>query len=224
MSFVFVEVGARKGAKRFQGKDVRYYGFEPAPASYFTIQQNPNYGYAKVFRCALADQAGTRLFYETQHPGCSSLLKPNQAIIAKFDHREAWGRDIWNRRVLVPQRCPFADHFQIVGSYYVQTRTLDDVCQAEGIDHIDYLQLDTQGSELQVLRGAVNILQKTDKVGIEMELIPLYQDQPLMDDLWCFLKTQGFRLLSAGNEVYAREKGTGARVMVSLDGVFGRMS
>ena len=40
----------------------------------------------------------------------------------------------------------------------VQTKTLDDFCLDENIENIDVLKMDTEGSELNILKGAIKLL------------------------------------------------------------------
>jgi hypothetical protein len=71
--------------------------------------------------------------------------------------------------------------------------TLDDLCQKEKIENIDFLQIDVQGADLDVLQGAIDTLQETVvAIEIEVEFSPLYQDQPLFADVDRFLRREGF--------------------------------
>ena len=53
-------------------------------------------------------------------------------------------------------------------SFDVRTDTIDNFCNEQGIDFIDILKIDTEGSELEVLNGANNMLNKTNIVLIEV--------------------------------------------------------
>ncbi|OWY65472.1 hypothetical protein B7486_41840 [cyanobacterium TDX16] len=54
----------------------------------------------------------------------------------------------------------------------VDVVTLDEFCQTEGIDCINYLKIDTEGGDLEVLKGAVNLLteQRIDCVQVEASM------------------------------------------------------
>jgi len=56
------------------------------------------------------------------------------------------------------------------------------------------LKIDTQGYEAEVLRGAAQLLKHALGVQMEMSLLPLYERQPLMRDLWSMLEAVGFEL------------------------------
>ena len=59
----------------------------------------------------------------------------------------------------------------------------------------DILKLDTQGSELEILRGGVQTLQRVGLVEVEVEFTPLYDGQPLFGDVASFMAGHGFELL-----------------------------
>ena len=59
---------------------------------------------------------------------------------------------------------------------------------------IDLLKIDTQGSELDVLKGAGDLLNNTSYIECEVEFVPLYKDQPLFQDIEDYLKSYNFKL------------------------------
>jgi FkbM family methyltransferase len=79
----------------------------------------------------------------------------------------------------------------------VDVRTLDELVPAAGLDGvIDLLKIDTQGAELQVLRGATAILPRVRIIWTEVSFRALYEGSALFPDVHAFLGTQGFRLYS----------------------------
>lgn len=91
---------------------------------------------------------------------------------------------------------PLAAHFnnlkpllEVVERVPVRTVRLDDI---EQVSHADYLKLDTQGAEADVLRGARRVLEEILVVYTEVEFIPLYKDQALFGDIDALLRSQGF--------------------------------
>ena len=50
----------------------------------------------------------------------------------------------------------------------VKTESIDNFCSRKKIENIDVLKIDTEGTELEVLIGAKNILSKTDIILIEV--------------------------------------------------------
>jgi hypothetical protein len=74
------------------------------------------------------------------------------------------------------------------------TATLDDLIATQDIPSPDFFSLDTQGSELEILRGSPQALFSTLGLVSEAEFLPLYQDQPLSGELTEFLLNSGFIL------------------------------
>jgi FkbM family methyltransferase len=79
-----------------------------------------------------------------------------------------------------------------------------------------YLKLDTQGSELAVLRGAEHALRRAELVEAELSLVPLYDRGPLFGEIIDFLRERDFDLISV--EGIDEEPETGH--MLQLDAIF----
>jgi len=110
-----------------------------------------------------------RRFYECQNPLTSSLYHPNDAMLAKFSC------------ISLP----------VVAEHDIQTHRLDDLSE---IEDIDYLKLDVQGAELDIILGAPRLLRDTVLVHTEVEFIPMYTDQPLFGDIDVALRKAGLWL------------------------------
>lgn len=117
---------------------------------------------------ALGDGRARR-FYECQNPLTSSLYRPNAAMLEKFSC------------ISLP----------VVGEHDIQTHRLDDLAE---IQDIDYLKLDVQGAELDIILGAPRLIQSTLLVHTEVEFIPIYSDQPLFGDIDVALRKGGLWL------------------------------
>ncbi|MDN5857971.1 MAG: FkbM family methyltransferase [Pseudonocardia sp.] len=61
------------------------------------------------------------------------------------------------------------------------------------------VKIDVQGFELEVLRGAVPVLGKVGEIYVECSFVELYEGQPLVDEVICFLRCHGFRLSGVFN-------------------------
>jgi FkbM family methyltransferase len=55
-----------------------------------------------------------------------------------------------------------------------------------------FVKIDTQGYELEVLKGAQRILPKVDAILLEVAIIEINQGAPLLDEVVAFLKLLGF--------------------------------
>lgn len=75
----------------------------------------------------------------------------------------------------------------------VDTKTLDQIAaEHSDVPLPDFLSLDTQGSELEILQGAPISLESTVCIVTEVEFQPLYENQPLFGDICAFLESRGF--------------------------------
>jgi FkbM family methyltransferase len=84
------------------------------------------------------------------------------------------------------------------GTVQVKMTTIDDFCKDESIGQIDLLKIDTQGYELEVLKGATRLL-NSKSIGIiytEVCFVRYYQHQPLFQDVYDYLYKQGYRLVA----------------------------
>lgn len=148
-------------------------GLEPNPAEYAKLQNRKGpYRYLPVF---LGNGAPAR-FHIARYPGCSSLLRPNPAVIDMFETIGCAGSD---------------GNFNVVGTEMVDTVRLDDL--GSNIT-IDYLKIDVQGYELEIMRNGTKKLANAVVIESEVEFVPLYQDQPLFGDLQCYMREEGFVL------------------------------
>lgn len=73
--------------------------------------------------------------------------------------------------------------------------TIVDFCREKGIEHIDFLKIDTQGFELNALRGAVGMLPRTKLIAFEVTTIPQYEGQPKPSELFAFAEQHEFRIV-----------------------------
>ncbi len=110
-----------------------------------------------------------RIFHECNFPMTSSLYEPNTALLAKFQNLE--------------------NLTQVVRKGSLPTRRLDDLAEAAGAD---FLKLDVQGAEVDVMNGAENILAGVVVVHTEVEFVPMYKDQPLFAEVDQRLRKSGF--------------------------------
>jgi FkbM family methyltransferase len=85
--------------------------------------------------------------------------------------------------------------------------TLDTVIQKNhGWDRIDFLKIDVQGYELEVLAGSLKYLSTCEFVLMESSLIPVNKGCPLIADVIIFMDKQGFRLLDFCSQIRRKDK------------------
>jgi len=108
-------------------------------------------------------------FYSLASPLCSSLYPPNHSVIDMFTGLEGLFREQRRDRV--------------------ETTRLDDIAD---LGDVDFLKLDVQGGELDVLKGAPETLRNAMIVFSEVEFVELYEGQPLFGDIDVCLRENGF--------------------------------
>ena len=176
-AFVYVDCGARgEVAKGLVDlfPDARYVGFEPDMDECARLSEKGRDRYS-YFPVAAGARSETKTFYLTQNLGCSSLLVPNQGFLDGF------------------MGCgPF---FNVVETRPVQVVALDSYLPDKGVHDVDFLELDTQGTELDILQGAESFL-SSGVLGlrVEVEFSEMYLNQPLFADVDAYLRPFDFML------------------------------
>jgi len=170
-----VDVGARLTEEPRYGslltKNVaRLLGFEAEESQLEVLEQNfPGHQFIQAF----VGDGSKREFYTCFFGGCSSFYIPDPEVINLFTGMST----------------AQGSHFQVVSKDLVKTTRLDDVAV---LKNCDFLKIDVQGSELDVLKGAKRVLGDTLVAEIEVEFIPIYKNQPLFAEVDSFMRKQGF--------------------------------
>lgn len=84
----------------------------------------------------------------------------------------------------------------------IQIQRLDDYCLQQNVEQIDFLKIDTEGHELEVLKGGRNIIQSATKA-IQFEYGGTYQDAGItlemifdfLGDKWSYYRVAPKRLV-----------------------------
>jgi FkbM family methyltransferase len=160
---------------------VSLYGFDPDAEECARIQTLYPHQDVCLVPQALADKPGRRTLYLTRDPACSSLYPPDSALIASV---------------------PVLECAAPTGETEIEVSSLDRWGSETGIQVIDFLKLDTQGSELDILRGAEGLLASTRMLEIEVEFNPIYKGIPLFGDIDRFLRERGFVLWKLSHAVH----------------------
>ena len=101
--------------------------------------------------------------------------------------------------------------------------TLNNVSKNQTFNGPIILKIDTQGSELDILKGSIELLKKTDFIILETSLFPFYKGQPIIEDIILFLKEQDFTLYDICDLTYRLLDGACGQAdlaFVKREGVF----
>ncbi|HME77381.1 MAG TPA: FkbM family methyltransferase, partial [Mycobacterium sp.] len=142
-------------------------GFEPQVMVLLALQltHGPNELYLPY---AVGDGSSSTL--KVCHAtGMTSLLEPDPATLGLFPALQPSGEVI--------ERIP------------VETRRLDDISE---IEHLDFLKIDIQGSELSVFQSGHEKLAEAVAIQTEVSFITLYLNQPSFGEVDSELRGQGF--------------------------------
>lgn len=154
---------------------VNYIGFEPDTRSREKISNiDRSMRSFTIVPHALAEAKKTSTLYLCKKPEVSSLYSPN------FDFLE---------------RFPDPERFEVEETLNVHCVSLDSLKIAK----IDFLKIDIQGAEKDVLRGASSTLARVLGVEVEVEFLELYQGQPLFGDVCEVMSQAGFEFIDFVN-------------------------
>jgi FkbM family methyltransferase len=143
---------------------------DPALCEKLNRQARPGMRY---YPCALGRREETRILYETAHSMCTSLYEPDERYLAAFNNLQ---------------------DMRLMRRSEVQTISLETFIRTHDIGALDFIKMDIQGAELDVLKGGETALPSVLAVICEVEFVPLYKGQPLYGDIDAYLRSRGFML------------------------------
>jgi FkbM family methyltransferase len=77
-----------------------------------------------------------------------------------------------------------------------KTRTLDSIVSEKNYRYPDLIKIDVQGAELDVLKGATNVLQKAEYLIVELQHVNYNKDAPLANTTIDYLKSIGWECIA----------------------------
>jgi 2-O-methyltransferase len=193
---VIIDAGAHVGGdsiemcRFYKGSTV--HAFEPISEIYTLLKHNTR-RYKRIYchNLALSNKDGKQIMYISSgaSDGSSSLMQPLDHL---KDHPDVY--------------------FDL--SKFVTTQTLDAWAAALNLDHIDFLWLDMQGFELEMLKASIKILPTVRVVHMEVSTRPTYQGVPLYGEVKAWMESIGFKVeveaipkgWDMGNVLFVREK------------------
>ncbi|MBS0628201.1 MAG: FkbM family methyltransferase [Verrucomicrobia bacterium] len=155
----------------------KIFTFEPVPELFQkSAAKLASFPDIKIYNFALSDKVGFTDMYLSEfshNPGVvtesSSLLVPTGHLI-------------------------YASHVKFNHVIQVQTTTLDNWAKHYNVSNVDFLKLDIQGNELDVILSSPDILDSIKAILMEVEFKEAYKDQYLFEDIKIRLEALGFTL------------------------------
>lgn len=168
---VLFDVGANLGQTikkmRFEFPVSKIYAFEPSRSCYNELKMNLDFKNVFVFNNAVGSENTTIKFNEYSWSTLSSILK------------RAFGSA------------------QIIDTYDVDLISIDSFCKINNISKIDFLKTDTEGYELEVLKGASEMMDKNKIQFVYTEVFfkENFIGQASFGDIYNFLLGKNFELV-----------------------------
>ena len=188
------DIGACKGESipKFKGFD-KIYAFEPAPYVFDILTKKyKNDSRIEFHQIAISDEDTYRSFNYHNHYGYSSFLEiDKEGEFAKKCQEEDPGFD------------------DVALVFDVQTKRLDTFMQENHIEHIDFLKIDTQGTDLNVIKSLGKMINKVDIIEAEVQIKPLYKNSFYKEEIIDFMEKNNFNLIleeenETGLDMYER--------------------
>lgn len=182
----FLDVGANTGEfaedVRKDGFNESILSFEPLSSAFDELMRRSDSDVRwECFNCAVGRENGTAVIHVAGNSVSSSLLPMAEL------HSSA------------------APDSVIKFTEKVSVRRLSDICDERKPEFPAYLKIDTQGYELEVLRGAESHLTRIPAIELEVSISELYKGQPLFPDVHQFLENHGYYLASLEEGFVDRE-------------------
>ncbi|HSS62441.1 MAG TPA: FkbM family methyltransferase [Candidatus Limnocylindrales bacterium] len=179
---VWIDVGAHEGESSFPyaaaDPSLLVYAFEPnLRAAARVMGKLRNY---VILPIAIAERDGSAELNLNAYEQSSSLLP------ADADGVKSWVTEA---------------HFEVIGSVVVPTMRLDTFMTAVGLEHVDFLKVDAQGLDLEVVKSAGDRLRDVARVQLEATTVSYrqYEGAPGKSVIVEYMESKGFRL--AGEEI-----------------------
>jgi FkbM family methyltransferase len=162
--------------------------FEPEPREFERLK-NKKPKNVTLSDKALSSHAGTIKLYVTKSEGLSSIYKPNFKILRSIETDQSYS-------------C-----YAIDKEVEVEAATLDDEVK-DGFATADFVKLDTEGSEVDILYGAQGLLDNSI-VGVESEIsyVQLREQQRTFSDMLHYLHDKNFEIFDVRNRHQKRPIG-----------------
>lgn len=174
---IVADVGARGGHLgeiNNLKKYLSYYGFDADKEECKRIESVPHEDFHsyKILPYYVGKNEGLIDFHLFRDLGSSSKLKPNQYFKNNYS----------------------AGH-EITSTASVESRTMDSILTENSLKLPDFIKLDTQGTELEILKNSPKSLSNCLLIESEIEIIEMYDGQPLIGEFLNFMDNNGFDVL-----------------------------
>ncbi|MBT8637323.1 FkbM family methyltransferase [Polynucleobacter paneuropaeus] len=127
----------------------------------------------KVLEYGLSNRKQVVDLHVTQHPGCSSILRPDPEATKRY---------------------AIAPWFKIIKTIPIQVVRYDALFQEKLVPAPDFIKIDTQGYEYEILQGFGGLLDQVLAIELEAHFYQIYHGQKLLQDIVEYLDSYGLTL------------------------------
>lgn len=189
---VLFDIGAHTGSftKAFTSniQVEKAYLFEPIPHLYSIIASDSALKHHSCHKIAFSSISGEAAFYINENEQTSSLLSFDENL------KETNNIDKSVKQKIV-----------------INTDTLSDFMKRENLSKIDFLKIDAQGADLDILKGGSEILPHVKAIYVEVSFKKIYKNSSTFFDIYSYLNERGFVLI----DLYPVYKGINSELLQS---------
>jgi len=183
---VLVDIGAHVGKYSSTLLSVlpkaKIYAFEPNPVTFQKLKARFPKGEVECFNMGLGSEAGSMQMYVYADDQSTSHASLFESVLTQLHHAEK------------------------VDTVDVAINRLDDICSERGIERIDLLKVDTEGFELEVLKGGSNVIREGRVRIVQFEFNEMnVMSRIYLHDFYDMLPGYRFFRLNAGGLVHLGE-------------------
>lgn len=185
--------------------DASVFSFEPIPDTFELLNRNTSaHNSLQLQTCnyGLSDKTGTATFTHYPKSNVCSTMFPQGSPEYRSNTRQYVLNEIRKRgaiwRVLVDRtpKLVWWPITELVRRYYraavnveCELRTISDVIDEHAIDRIDYLKVDTEGAEMNVLKG----IRSEHWPMVRQAVVEVHEGKPALKKVVDLLESTGFR-------------------------------
>ena len=127
--------------------------------------------------------------FVTKKTDCSSLLKPKEENFSKW-------------------KFPDTTCFHVIDEYDVECITLYDYIEKNNINFIDFLKIDTQGNDLNVVKSLRDKISIVKKIVLEVQTVDyeIYENQSKKNEVLEYLNNNNFELVNTEKQTFGQEE------------------
>lgn len=173
---IIFDIGARGGVDKCWeslGEDCKIYAFEPDREECAKLNEKNQKENIQYIPVALAEKSGIRDIYLNKLEDGISFFKTNTNYVDKFQ----MSKNLDTQKII-----------------QVETMDLIEVCRTYKIGNVDLIKIDAEGAELEILKGAGNLLSNSCTVVSEIRFTNKLNGSPPFSNLMDYLNTKNFDL------------------------------